>query len=564
MSANAPQPKVKAQKISKASPFIAAFSILTIVIGAYSWILVAKQFGATNDADLLFWATLVPVMFGQHTRGALNLAFVPSFAGTRVSGGEERAWRLASSFANLVVSVAFGVVVVYALLAPLGFRLASGHDASAIREFGRLTRILAPILLLWVVFALVEALLYSYQHYTTTSFSTMISNVGLILGVVVLGPRLGIVGAAIGMTCGYVVQAALPAMRLLPYRRLYCRGVDWTQQELRDAVTRLGPIVIFSLCMLGGFAVAYGVCARLGEGRVSAFRYCTQLLIVLPALVNSAIVAPLYPRMAEKVAQRDHETLKWMLQTFVRMVFFLMLPFVVLLMALRVPIVQTLFERGAFTPESTRLTSMAMLGLAPWVLAMTLNQLPTSLAMSVGKARLLAVMGLVLLPIMGGLGLLMSDGLGWDVAGISAAFSLNFWLSFPLLLLMLRRELGALGMRSLLFQNTRTVAAAAAMGLVISLPAAGLTRWLDQLGAAGRLAGGALTLARFSECAVLGLAGLALYVVFARWLRVPEALDFKTAFRSIRGPKGATGEGTDGPTQGADVARAEGTEPVSS
>ncbi|MFN7950962.1 MAG: lipid II flippase MurJ [bacterium] len=537
MSAAPSQPKVKAQRIAKASPFIAAFSILTIVIGALSWILVAEQFGATSHADLLFWATLVPVMFGQHTRGALNLAFVPSFAGTRVKGGEEQAWRLASSFANLVVGVALGVVLVYALVAPLGFRWMTGRDPEAAAEFARLTWILAWILVLWVVFAVVEALLYSYQHYTTTAFSTMISTIGLIVGVKVLGPRLGILGAAIGMTGGYVVQAMVPAARLLPYRHLYRRGVDWSQPEFREAVARLGPIVIFSVCMLGGFGVAYAVCARLGEGRVAAFRYCTQLLIVLPALVNSAIVAPLYPRMAEKVAEGDHDTLKWMLQTFVRMVFFLMLPFVVLLMALRVPIVQALFERGAFTPESTRLTAMAVLGLAPWVLAMTLNQLPTSLAMSVGKARLLATMGAVLLPIMGALGFAMSKGLGWDVAGISAAFSLNFWISFPLLLLMLRRELGSLGMSSLLLQNVRTLAAAAAMGVVISLPARLLTSWLDGLSVARRLTGASLTLARLGECAVLGLAGLALYVLLARLARVPEALDFRAAMQSIRGPK---------------------------
>ncbi len=537
MSAAPSQPKVKAQRIAKASPLIATFSILTIVIGALSWILVAEQFGASNHADLLFWATLVPVMFGQHTRGALNLAFVPSFAGTRVKDGEEEAWRLASSFVNLVVGVALAVVVAYAIVAPFGFHWMTGRAAADTGEFARLTWILAWILTLWVVFAVVEALLYSYQHYTTTAFATMISTIGLIVGVKVLGPRLGILGAALGMTGGYVVQTLVPALRLLPYRHLYRRGVDWSQPAFREAVSRLGPIVIFSLCMLGGFGVAYAVCARLGEGRVSAFRYCTQLLIVLPALVNSAVVAPLYPRMAEKVAEGDHDTLKWMLVTFVRMVFFLMLPFVVLLMALRVPIVQALFERGAFTPESTRLTAMAVLGLAPWVLAMTLNQLPTSLAMSVGKARLLATMGAVLLPIMGGLGYWMSETLGWDVAGISLAFSLNFWVSFPLLLLMLRRELGSLGMTSLLLQNVRTLAAGAGMGLAISLPARLLTGWLDSLSAARRLTGAWLTLARLSECAVLGLAGLGLYVLLARWARVPEALDFRAAMQSIRGPK---------------------------
>ncbi len=535
MSESQPTPKVKAQRIGKASPFLAGFSILTIVIGAYSWIVVAKQFGASNLADLLFWATLVPVMFGQHTRGALNLAFVPSFAGTRVSDGDDAAWRLASSFANLVVGIAAAAAFVYALLAPLGFRLATARDAAAAAQFGQLTRILAPILVLWVVFALVEALLYSYQHYTTTSFSTMISNVGLIVGVQVLAPRMGIAGAALGMTAGYVVQALVPALMLWPYRGLYRRGVDWTQPELRAALGRLRPIVVFSLCMLGGFGVAYFVSARLGEGRVSAFRYCSQLLVVLPALVNSAIVSPLYPRMAECVARGDRETLKWMLHTFVRMVFFLLLPFVVLLMALRVPIIQTLFERGAFTKESTRLTSLAMLGLAPWVMAMTLNQLPTSLAMSVGKAHLLAGMGLVLLPIMGGLGLLFSHW--WDVAGISAAFSLNFWLSFPLLLWVLRRELGSLGMVSLFVQNTRTLAAGALMGLAVTQPARWTTAWLDGLAARGSLAGGALTAARFGECAGLGLAGLGLYALLARLLAVPEALDFKGAIGSIRGPK---------------------------
>lgn len=525
--------KVKAQRIAKASPFLAAFSLATILLGAFSWILVAARFGAERSVDLLFWATLIPVMFGQQTRGALNLSFVPSFAGTRVSLGDEQAWRLASSFMNLVLLCAGGFTLVYAVGAPWIFRLVSKSDAASVHEFGRLTWILAPILVLWTGFAIVEALLYSYQHYTTTSFSTMMSNIGLIFGVLVLGPRLGIAGAACGMTIGYVFQTFVPATRLAPYRRNYHWGIDWDAPAMREAVRRLAPIVVFSLCMLGGFGVAYAVCSHLGEGRVSAFRYCSQLLVVLPALVNSAVVAPLYPRMAEKVAQGDHDNLKWMLETFVRMVFFLLLPFVVLLMTLRVPIIQTLFQRGAFTPESTRLTSLVMLGLAPWVLAMTLNQLPTYLAMTVGKANLLSLMGLVLLPIMAGVAFLLSKL--WDVAGVAAAFSLNFCISFPLLLLMLRQELGHLGVAPLLVQNTRTLVAGVTMGLVIAQPARWATHWLDGLAVAGKLAGASLTGARFAECVVLGLAGLGLYVLLARLFRVREALHFREELVAIRG-----------------------------
>ncbi|MBK7975899.1 MAG: oligosaccharide flippase family protein, partial [Deltaproteobacteria bacterium] len=429
MTSPDPHPLGKAQRIRSASAALFAIGITSLALRFISIAVVAAHFGAGLDTDVLFLGQLLPVMLGFHSRSVLHLSLVPKFVATRNHRGQGEAWALASSFANLALASLAIVAIGYAAAAPLAVHVLPGLAGEGAARFVRVTRIVSPVIVLFPAFALGEALLYSYRRYTTAALATLLPSLGLILGVVTLGPTHGIDGASWGLVSGYALQALVVLPQLAPYHRHFRLGVDWRSPALREVLRQVTPTAAFSLAVVGGFAVAAVLASHLGPGRVAAFRYGTSVLAVLPTLVQGSLVSPLYPRMAALAADGDTARLRQLVVSFIRIASVVLMPITALVIVLREPMVGALFVRGRFTAADAQLTSQVVLGFAPWIAAIVLNQVPTYLAMSLGEARKIAALVLGLLLPMTAVGFVLSRL--YDVGGIALAFSLNSWVSLP-------------------------------------------------------------------------------------------------------------------------------------
>ncbi len=537
----------KPEHLRSASVALLAIGIVSLGLRFVSVAVVAARFGAGPDTDAFFLAQLLPVLLGFHSRSVLHLSLVPRFVATREREGQTEALRLASSVATFAIGVLGIVGLAYVLAAPLAVAWIPALRGDGGRAFVHMSRIVAPVLVLFPAFAVAEAVLYTYRRYTSTAVATLFPSLGLIAGVVVLGPALGIEGAAWGVVGGYAVQALAVLPRLLPHHRQLRIGVDWNDPSFRAVLRQIAPTTAFSLAVVAGFGIASALASHLGAGRVAAFRYGTSVLAVIPTLVQGSLVSPLYPRMAALVAAGDLPRLRQLVVGFVRIASVALAPLIVLVIVLRAPLVGALFERGRFSAESTRLTGDVVLGFAPWIAAIVLNQVPTYLAMSMGEAPRLAALAFALLPPMTALGYGLAER--FDVGGIAFAFSVNAWLSFPLLVVLLRRRLGRLGIARLLRASVRPWLAAAAMGLVLAPLERHTSGWIANHAVSASLTAESTSLLRLAELGALGLLGLGLDVAFARIAGVPEIRRLVEWLRVAPTPAG-------GPTPAADAARA--------
>lgn len=532
MTTAEPIPLGKAQRMRSASAALFVIGITSLGLRFVSIAVVASHFGAGLDTDVLFLGQLLPVMLGFHSRSVLHLSLVPKFVATRNLEGQGEAWALATSFANLALAFLAVVSIGYAAAAPLAAHLLPGLAGESAAHFVRVTRIVSPVIVLFPAFALGEALLYSYRRYTTAALATLLPSLGLIVGVVILGPTHGIDGASWGLVCGYALQALAVLPQLAPYHRHFRLTVDWRSPALRHVLRQVAPTAAFSLAVVGGFAVAAVLASHLGPGRVAAFRYGTSVLAVLPTLVQGSLVSPLYPRMAALAADGDTARLRQLVVSFIRIASVVLMPVTALVIVLREPMVGALFVRGRFTAADAHLTSQVVLGFAPWIAAIVLNQVPTYLAMSLGEARKVATLVLGLLVPMTAVGMVLSRL--YDVGGIALAFSLNSWVSLPLLLLVLRRRIGRLGTVAVARASYRPLLASIAMASAV----APLERWSSAylVNHAAAFAIGSLSLARLAQTALLALLGIGFYLPVARLFRVPEMASLLDWLRRVPAP----------------------------
>jgi putative peptidoglycan lipid II flippase len=339
-------------------------------------------------------------------------AFIPLFADLRLKLGDAVAWRFGQRTAGALLLLLLGVAALVAWCAPLYLPwLAPGFSPLARQQAAQAVVIMSPAIALMGAAALVAAILHVYRRFGLPALSTATYNAVfaafLLAAPLILGPvirRLAPTAttfdfrairppvwstdwAAWGVTLGAIAALAIQMPLLRRYRpTLTAKATISSQKGNLSGRGRQRPAGVRDVARLAApLAVAYAVhhairfvdramATTLEPGSVAALNYAYRLALVVGQLSGLAVSTALFPRMAEQAASGDTLGLRSSLAFALRFVWRLGLPASVGLIALRQPLVQLLFERGAFGPKATAAVSGALLWYALAVFADALCQ----------------------------------------------------------------------------------------------------------------------------------------------------------------------------------------------
>ncbi len=121
----------------------------------------------------------------------------------------------------------------------------------------------------------------------------------------------------------------------------------------RDVGGQYWPIVAGGLLLSSSLVVDQSMAASLASGQVSVLNYGGKVVSVVVAAVAASLATVLLPRFSHLIAAGHWHQLKRTFARYAGAIFALSIPGVALLIALSTPLVRLLFERGAFTPETT-------------------------------------------------------------------------------------------------------------------------------------------------------------------------------------------------------------------
>jgi putative peptidoglycan lipid II flippase len=99
----------------------------------------------------------------------------------------------------------------------------------------------------------------------------------------------------------------------------------------------------------------------LGVGYVSCLTYAYRVFQIPSAILLSTFAKTFMPLISEHAAAGNREEIGKLISKAIRLVAFVTVPFAVALFMLRAPLIQLLFERGAFDARATELTSTVFL-----------------------------------------------------------------------------------------------------------------------------------------------------------------------------------------------------------
>lgn len=460
---------------------VALAYLFSRALGLIRDIIISAQFGTNPELDAYRAAfVVIDLIYLVISGGALGSVFISVFGGMLGEGRSEDAWRLASGVFNLAcVALVLACVLVVAFAEPLvAFSVASGFDAEQRRLTAQLVQLMVVQPLLLGIGGLAKAALESFDKFTLPALGANLYNLGIICGAL-LGVWLGIYGLVVGVVLGALLflLVQLPGLRAVGARYIPGSGVH-TPGVMQVGWLLLPRLFGQSAWQINLIAMA-SFASLLGSGAVAANAYALQLMLLPHGLIALSLGTVLYPVLARLSGQGDLDGVRVQVLAALRRVVFLVLPAAVLLGVLPVPILEALFQRGAFDVRSAELTAAALAAYAPGLLGFAAAEILVRSFYALQDTRTPVLIGIAAVAInllcgaaavASGLGL---SGLGW-------AFSIaNTYEALALLVLLVIRLGGAPA--AFWSALVRMALCAAACALLLVLGLAARTAWLPAL-----------------------------------------------------------------------------------
>ena len=257
-------------------------------------------------------------------------------------------------------------------------------------------------------------------------------------------PKLGIV-LGIGTLIGAVLQLIVQLPDLIKaglYENLKFSLVK-NQKVVSDFNHFLGPALLSTTIGQLTVYIDSFFCSGLQEGSWTATVLANRLIQLPLGVLLTSFLVPFFPRFSELVHSKNLEGLKQTSIVVIRSLWFITLPIAVYLFLFSKPIVELVFQRGAFNERSTALVSSILIALLLSMIAYVARDTLTRVFYSLGNSKIplfVAVFSIILKIILNGL--LVKQ---FQAPGIAFSTSLVTLFNFLLLGFLLRAKIGCLG-----------------------------------------------------------------------------------------------------------------------
>jgi len=378
----------------KHSSIFSLFTSLSRILGLARDMLKAYAFG-TGPLSVAFDIAfrLNNMLRNLVAEGALSQAFVPLY--NKYAAESRNKADEAAGVVIVFVSIAMTLItalIIFLLPAAMPIILAKDKvEPEQMRLIINLSQLLFPYLVMMSVASLYMGIQYAHKIFWAASFGPALLNIVIL---VIFGAYVGFMRVSqqtFGLEAIYVFSlttlVAAAAQVFFQIWTVHRRKLTpkYSLRFRHDALRSLGSLMLpavfaASLQEFGQLIDVYLATslAQTVPEAISALTY-SHRLIQLPIGIFGVAVATASLSQLSKIYQTDKTGIEFSenLTQSIRLNFFFLMPAISGLMIFSTPIVELIFERGAFTKRSTEVTATALLCYAPGILAYSLQKLAT-------------------------------------------------------------------------------------------------------------------------------------------------------------------------------------------
>jgi len=364
-----------AQRMSIAAILLGISVIASRILGYLRDAVIAFQLGVGPETDAYYAAFWLPDLLNYFLAGgALSITFVPIFTRILGKGDADAAWRLFSQIANLSALVLTPFIVLAWIGAPAILPwMYPGFDADQIALTVKLTRIILPGPLFFVLGGLLVATEVAQKRFWAPTLAPLVYNLCIIFGGLWLGPAMGADGFSWGVLAGAFLG---PFLIPLWFARRHLRlslTIDLRSPELRHYFVIALPLMIgVSLLTLDEwFGRYFG--SSLDTGAITSLNNARRLMLVPVALIGQAIGQAALPFLSSLASSGRADELNTLWTRTLASAAAIGTLAAIALASVAYHVTELVYERGAFHSEDTARTAILLIVMCPAVLGWALQ-----------------------------------------------------------------------------------------------------------------------------------------------------------------------------------------------
>ncbi len=534
------------QNVTRAAGVVSIAVMGSRILGLARETAIGYYFPSKSSADAFYLAFRIPNflrdMFGE---GILSKAFITTFLATEAEDGEEAAWNLTNRIFNLTCLVLIGIIILGFGFAPAIVDVLARPDfdqnLDTVEHFGfdskielavYLTQLMFPYLLFVSFAATAMGLLNSKGKFGIPACASAFFNVSSLaigIGGYYLCPLVEmhpITGMAIGVIIGGILQFLIqvPSMSRVGFR--YRPMLSLRDPRVLQVLHLIGPAV------LGVAAVQVNLLTNTffittDAGWLTWISRAYRVMHLPIGIFGVAISTVALPQLARLATAGETENFRNALSYALRLMLALTIPAGIGLMVLSAPICRLLYEWGVTVEEDTIGTAGLLFVYAFGLCGFSTLKIVTDGFYAYKDIRAPVIVSICAVTLNICLNyLFIYRGFFLDPRAVVFSTVLTVTLNCGVLLLLLRRKVGGLGLRSVVPLTLKILIASAVMGFICWLTNGVIENdWLGTVGIIPRTVG---------VFAPIGL-GLLILAAMYKLLKVSEFDDILNIFRQRLG-----------------------------
>ena len=457
------------RNITKAAGIMSVATFISRVLGYVKDMILAVYFGATGLSDTFFVAFRIPNLLRElFAEGSMSSAFIPVLTEYQAKNGKDEAKRLVRvAFTFIIIFVGL-ICLIGVIFAPSIVTAIAPGFLSMPEKFSLtvlLTRVMVPFLLFISLAALIMGALNSRRIFFIPALAPAMLNISIIVTVISLASKMEqpIIAVAIGVALGGFVQFAFQIPSFLKNGYSLKPEYDFRHPGLKKMSILMLPATMGMAVAQINIFISTILASYLAAGSITYLYYSMRLTQFPIGIFGVAMGMAVLPALSEHALKGDYDKLRDDFSFALRLLFFITIPAMAGLIALREPIVNILFQRGKFDYAATAGTADALLfySLGIWAIVGVRIVTASFYSMQDTKTPIKILVVTVMTNII--LSLALMGPL--KHSGLALANALASTVNFLLLFYFLRKKLERLGARRIIKSFLKISFASIAMGI---------------------------------------------------------------------------------------------------
>lgn len=327
--------------VQLAAWLLAGSTLISMLVGFFRDRLLNSAYLDTYPVGLDAYTAAFQVpdfMFFILVSGALSVSFIPVFNQRLAKGNKRSAWELSTSMINFMAMITLVTSVLIIIFAePLvRYVIAPGFSETGTALTISMMRVMAINPFLFAIATVIASMQQAVGRFTFFALAPTIYNIGIIIGLLVFTNGInifgwqvfegGIMGVALGVVLGSIMQLIVSSIGLLGLGFDYQFKIHWKNKGFRKVLTLLPARSVDQGMDYVVGIVETNLASRMVEGTVRAYNQALVLHMAPINLIGVAISTAAFPKMTERLNEGRPDLFKTELQTILRVIIWLAMP----------------------------------------------------------------------------------------------------------------------------------------------------------------------------------------------------------------------------------------------